>query len=324
MHVYAFMSRGDTSSPSATDRPAAVAGPVSRRASVPSHPAAPQGTISPLLARNVSSGTEPLGAAQLYEREWVPALFDKWAQNTAKLAPAKAGDAALDVACGTGVVARLVAAQTGITGRVTGIDLNPCMLEVARTQSEPQDDLSLGTVEFRQADACNLPFPDASFQVAYCQFGLQFFADRAKALREMRRVLVPEGRVALTVWGAIEKSPGFAILARALERDIGATEAQIVRSAYSFCSPSEMRSMMEAAGFCDVAIATHSELVQFRSVDHFITTCLTGSRLGEAVFKVDQCTRRILIDRVRAGLARYERPDGLCFPVEALLLRARR
>jgi ubiquinone/menaquinone biosynthesis C-methylase UbiE len=276
------------------------------------------------LTFNVLNGNDPLAAAQIYDREWVPALFGKWAQNTAKLAPAKAGEAALDVACGTGVVARLVAAQTGITGRVTGIDLNPCMLEVARMQSALQDDLSLGSVEWRQADACKLPFPDASFQVAYCQFGLQFFADRVQALREMRRILVPKGRVALMVWGTIEKSPGFAILARALERNIGATEAQVVRAAYSLGSPSEMRSMMEAAGFCNVSLATHSESVQFRSVDHFITTCLTGSRLGEAISKVDHCTRRIFIDRVRAGLARYERPDGLCFPVEALLVHAPR
>lgn len=314
MHVFAFMSRGDTSSPSLMDPPAASVPP----------PATLQDADSPLWALSVPNGNDPLGAAQLYDREWVPALFGKWARNTAKLAPAKAGEAALDVACGTGVVARLVAAQTGITGCVTGIDLNPAMLEVARTQPALQADLSLGTVEWRQADACNLPFPDASFQVAYCQFGLQFFADRAKALREVRRILVPKGRVALTVWGAIEKSPGFAILARALERDIGATEAQVVRSAYSLSSPSEMRSMMEAAGFCDVSLATHSEAVQFRSVDHFITTCLTGSRLGEAVSKVDHCTRRTFIDRVRAGLARYERLDGLSFPVEALLVRARR
>jgi hypothetical protein len=80
----------------------------------------------------------------------------------------------------------------------------------------------------------------------------------------MRWRLVPKGRVALTVWGAIEKSPGFAILVRALERDIRATDAQVVRSAYSLSSPSEMRSMMEAAGFCDVSLATHSEPVQFR------------------------------------------------------------
>jgi SAM-dependent methyltransferase len=134
-------------------------------------------------------------AAETYERHMVPAIFGPWAEDLLALAMPAPGERVLDVACGTGVVARLVAQRVAPTGTVVGLDLNPGMLAVARTLPLPQ-----GEIQWREGNVSAMPFPDASFDLALCQQGLQFFPDRPAALREVRRVLEPRGRLALSVW----------------------------------------------------------------------------------------------------------------------------
>ena len=121
-------------------------------------------------------------APEVYERELVPAVFGVWAPILVELAQPRPGERVVDVACGTGIVARIAATSVGPTGAVVGVDLNPGMLSVARSV------VPTGSIQWQEASADKLPFPDGSFNVVYCQLGLQFFADRAAALREMRRV----------------------------------------------------------------------------------------------------------------------------------------
>jgi len=147
-------------------------------------------------------------APEVYERELVPAVFGVWAPIIVDLAQPRPGERVLDVACGTGIVARIAAARVGPTGSVVGVDLNPGMLSVARSVVST-DVRSDGPLHWQEASADKLPFPDGSFDVVYCQLGLQFFANRAAALREMRRVLDAEGRLALMVWQGIHESPGL-------------------------------------------------------------------------------------------------------------------
>jgi ubiquinone/menaquinone biosynthesis C-methylase UbiE len=127
-------------------------------------------------------------APEVYERELVPAVFGPWAPILVELAHPRTGERVVDIACGTGIVARIAAARIGPTGAMAGVDLNPGMLSVARsvaaTNSQPG-----APIQWHEASADKLPFPDGSFDIVYCQLGLQFFADRAAALREMRRVL---------------------------------------------------------------------------------------------------------------------------------------
>ena len=110
------------------------------------------------------------------------------------------------------------------------------MLSVARsataTNSQPG-----APIQWYEASADKLPFPDASFDIVYCQLGLQFFADRAAALREMRRILGPEGRLALMVWRGIGESPGFSAMAEILERNIGQAAAAIMRAPFGLLMP---------------------------------------------------------------------------------------
>ena len=122
-------------------------------------------------------------AAKFYEKCLLPALFTQYAPRVVASADVRAGHRVLDVACGTGVVSREAAAVSGEDALVTGVDISPGMLAVAR-DIRP-------TIDWRLGDAANLPFADAVFDRVVCQFGLMFFPDPGRALGEMLRVLKP-------------------------------------------------------------------------------------------------------------------------------------
>jgi ubiquinone/menaquinone biosynthesis C-methylase UbiE len=142
-------------------------------------------------------------APESYEHHMVPTFFKPWAEELLTRATLQRGERILDVACGTGIVARLAAEQVGSSGYVMGVDLNAGMLEVARAQTPT----SGATVEWREGDANALPCADTTFDVVFCQQGFQFFPEKAVALREMHRVLVPGGRLALSVWRSLPYNP---------------------------------------------------------------------------------------------------------------------
>ena len=133
-------------------------------------------------------------AAEVYEQFFVPALFAEWSAHVLAEASVQAGDNVLDVACGTGVLARAAADLVGRRGQVVGVDLNEGMLAVARAKA-PQ-------IRWHHGAAESLPFDDNSFDRVVSQFGLMFFADQQQALREMQRVVRENGRVAVAVWGS--------------------------------------------------------------------------------------------------------------------------
>ena len=139
-------------------------------------------------------------APDAYERYIVPAFMAAKARELVEMAPVGSGARVLDVACGTGVCTREAARAVGTTGKVVGADLNETMLDMARAVAQRHAGLP---VEWHHADAMALPFPAATFDVGLCQYGLEFFPDRSQGLREIARVLVPGGRLALRVWRAL-------------------------------------------------------------------------------------------------------------------------
>jgi ubiquinone/menaquinone biosynthesis C-methylase UbiE len=261
-------------------------------------------------------------APEVYERELVPAVFGVWAPILVELAQPRPSERVLDVACGTGVVARIAAPRVGPSGTVVGIDLNPGMLSVARSVVSP-DSRSGGQLQWQEASADKLPFPDGSFNVVYCQLGLQFFADRPAALREMRRVLGTEGRLALMVWRGIHESPGFAVLADALQRHVGQAAAAIMRAPFGLSNADELEALVRAAGFQNVAIQQRSGTVRFPSVERFVLSYVAGSPLAGPVSQADDAARAALITDVRNALGKFTSNDELAFPIAAHLLSAR-
>ena len=261
-------------------------------------------------------------APEVYERELVPAVFAEWAPILVELAYPRPGERVVDVACGTGIVARIAAARVGPTGAVVGVDLNPGMLSVAQS-AVLTDSRTCAPLQWQEASADKLPLPAESFDVVYCQLGLQFFSDRAAALREMRRVLGAEGRLALMVWRGIHESPGFAVLAESLERHIGQTAATIMRAPFGLSNAEELATLVRAAGFHDIAIQQRVGAVRFASVERFVLSYVAGSPLAGPVSQANDAARGALVTDAKNALGQYTTNTELVFPIAAHLLSAR-
>jgi SAM-dependent methyltransferase len=257
-------------------------------------------------------------AAQVYERELVPAIFGPWAPQVVALADPAAGERVLDVACGTGVVARLAAERVGPAGRVVGLDLNPGMLVVA--SSLPVSGVPMGWV---QANAGRMPFPDGSFEVVCCQLGLQFFPDRAAALAEMARVLVAGGRLVAMVWRSIDRSPGFAVLAQALDRHVGPAAGAVMRAPFGLGEEEALRGLVVGAGFREVGVDRRAGVVRFGSARELVVAYGAGSPLAGPIGGASPAARAGLLAEVEAALEEWQGPAGLAFPIEALLVSGR-
>lgn len=262
-------------------------------------------------------------AAETYERALVPAVFAAWAPLVVALADPRPGERVLDVACGTGVVARLAAQRVGRSGDVVGLDLNPGMLAVAASSTADEPPTS-APITWREASAMKMPLPDAAFDIVYCQLGLQFFPDRPAALREMYRVLVPDGRLGVMVWRGIEHSPGFGILAAALARHVSAEAAGIMRAPFALGDADGLRGLIAAAGFRDITIRPVPGTVRFPSVTRFVQDYVAGSPLASHVAKASDEARAALVSEVAAALKSELVAREITFPIAAHLASAKK
>lgn len=167
------------------------------------------------------------------------------------------------MACGTGIVARRIALRVGSQGMVIGLDLNPNMLSMARVAAE-RDGL---VIEWYTGQAEQLPFPDGSFDLILCQFGLMFFTDRHIALMEMHRVLRTGGRVGLSVWQGLDRHPFYQTLHDASRRRLGKSSVQDV---FSLSDSVELHRLLTDAGFQHVEIEPMSITAVFPNPEEFL------------------------------------------------------
>ena len=259
-------------------------------------------------------------SAEAYERYLVPLLFAPGAQYLVELAAPGPGERVLDVACGTGIVARRAVARVGSGGKVVGVDINEGMLEVARKVSTDVHP----AIEWQQGDATDMPLPDRAFDVVLCQQGLQFFPDRPAALGEMHRVLVQNGRLALSVLRSIEHNPGYRLLAEALERHVGPDAGAMMRSPFPSLSADELRDLLTGAGFREVRIFLGVGPVRYPSVEEFLRWEGASSPLAGPIGALRDDVREALIKDVGEALHTYTDDEGIVFPTETYLAAARR
>jgi SAM-dependent methyltransferase len=262
-------------------------------------------------------------AAETYEQALVPAVFAPWAPLVVALADPQPGDRVLDIACGTGVVTRLAAQQVKRTGKVTGLDLNPGMLAFAASLTA-SDAPTNAPITWLEASATHMPLPDAVYDIAYCQLGLQFFPDRPAAIREMYRVLVSSGRLGLMVWQGIHDAPGFEALAVALARSVSSEAAGIMRAPFALADAEQLRILVAEGGFRDITIQSVAGTVRFPSISHFVQDYVRGSPLAGHVSEISDESRAALISEVGDALAAYVTEDGLTFPIKAHLASAKK
>lgn len=242
-------------------------------------------------------------AAWAYEEHLVPAFFVPCADQLLDLAAPRTGERVLDLACGTGVVARRARPAVGSTGSVVAVDLNEGMLEVAR-DVDPE-------VDWRQGDAAAIPLADGSVDLVCCQQGLQFCADQPQVLREMHRVLAPGGRAAVAVWRELDQQPVFARLVDVLDRHVGAEAAGMMRGPFAGPGRSELRALANGAGFHDCQVRIGVVVARFGSTLEFLRHEVASTPLAEPVGELDDDRRAALVDGVEEALADFVDDEGL-------------
>ena len=255
-------------------------------------------------------------AAELYQRYLVPGITAKWAKDLVDRARLRVGEDVLDVACGTGVVARLAASKV-TPGRVTGLDLNAGMLAVARgvlNEGAP--------VNWLEGSALDLPFPSGHFDAVLCQLGLQFFPDQPRALREMRRVVRERGRIAVSVYSPIERTPGANAFVSALDEVLGPEASRIKRGEHSFASPAQLEKLLDDAGFGTVDVQTVVQTIAFPSVRDYVRFQLLATPMTILLKDKTEPERQAIISSVASRTATLSTPTMLeggkfTFPQEA-------
>jgi len=256
--------------------------------------------------------------AEAYERHMVPGMFLHWAQMLVKLAAPRLGEQVLDVACGTGVGARIAASAVSPTGRVVALDVDPGVIDFARHSEQN----AAHPIAWHCASAMAMPFDAGTFDLCLCLQGLQFFPDRAEGFREMRRVLKDSGRLVASIWGPIECNEGHRAVVQALER--GGVDASSARRACSFANTEDIRQAAASAGFSDTDLRSVDGVSQFASIQSFLDGMTTGSpSTRHAVALLSEEGRTRFSDDVREMLEPYVVNGVLAYPMRTHVLLAR-
>ena len=258
-------------------------------------------------------------AAKRYDRCVAHYILGPWAPLLVETAGIVPGECVLDVACGTGVVTRIAAERTGITGKVVGLDLNPDMIAVAQALPPPAG----ATIEWLTRSALDLGLEDAFFDAVLCQQGLQFFPDKLTALREMRRVLRSGGRLALSVWSSIGHYNSA--VGKALEQFIGRDTAQRFWASRQAPSKDELLGLAIDAGFSDAQISLARLDIRLPQLDQFAIQHLAATPVASAIAAAGAETRGMIGASVMHQLERYADTEGtVSYPEETYVLTASR
>lgn len=224
--------------------------------------------------------------------------------------------AILELACGTGIVTRALALMT--PAPIVATDLNAAMLDYARKWVDfPQ-------ISWREADAQALPFGDATFDVAVCQFGVMFFPDRVLAHRQVRRVLREDGRYLFNVWDGLDNNPAVAELHAAVTACFPTDPPLfIARTPYGYGDPARVRADAVSAGFTHVQLETISHQMQTTAADLAIGFC-QGSPLRNEILARDPDGLSRVTEAVETALASQFGNGTFSAPFQAHLVTARR
>jgi SAM-dependent methyltransferase len=270
----------------------------------------------------MSDGQPAPNPALVYEEYFVPAMFERWVPLLLERGTPQAGEAVLDVACGTGVVARAVAPRVGSEGRVVGLDMSGPMLEVARSLPDPDG----APIEWVQADATELP--EGPFDLVLCQQGLQFVPDPVEALRAMRQVMASDGRAVITVWRDLPSHTVFDALCRSEARHLDA-DIELLARPFLFGDADRLQRVCDEAGLRSVEVSEETVEARYVSPDRFVTLFVLGAAaVLPQLAELDDDGRAELVAQVKQDiepvLEAHTEGDEVVFPTHAHVITARR
>lgn len=244
---------------------------------------------------------QPETTPETYEERLVPHLFGPWARRIAAGLPLRDGQRILDVACGTGVLARAIAARSGAGPSITGLDINPDMLAVA-ARLAPR-------IEWCHGDVAALPFDDRSFDAVACQFGLMLFDDPVAALEEMWRVLSPGGSLVVAVFDRLERNAAYAEMIPVYRERAGASVGDTLRMPFSLGDTKHLSALIADASSAPVTVRTEAVSISFADVRQMVMADVKGWFPFAGIDLDDDLIEAVVADAGKA-LARFITAKG--------------
>lgn len=255
-------------------------------------------------------------APENYERFFVPAIGGPLANDLIAEAGLRAGERVLDVACGTGIVARLAAERVGRSGMVGGVDINAGMLGVARSVSAPAG----AAIKWYESSAESIPLPKESFDVVLCQLGLMFMLDKGAAVSEMHRVLVPDGRALVSV---PTPTAFFNVFEEGLARHLPAG-AVFVSQVFSLDDSAQIEALFRDAGFREVTIRRYTRALRLPSPRDFLWQYIQSTPLVGLIADAGDDVLGALEHDVVTGWQAWLEGDGLSYEQTMIATTARK
>jgi ubiquinone/menaquinone biosynthesis C-methylase UbiE len=252
-------------------------------------------------------------AAEKYER-FVASWFSSWATDLVERASLQPGWQILDVACGTGIVTRAAGPVIGPTGTIVASDLNEDMLTEARRHA-----VAGAPVQWRQADAADLPFDDETFDALLCQQGLQFVPANSEAVAEMRRVLRPGGVAAVSVWRSAEHNPYISALADGLSLHLSPDAGQTMLAPCGLGDRDVLSGLFVEAGFSSVDVHTVTLEREPMDAAEAIGGNLAALPIAEQIQAMGPDAHTRMIDDIVDSLADYVSNGELTSPNSAYI-----
>lgn len=257
---------------------------------------------------------------ETYEECIVSTWMEDWSPDLIEAGQIGPNQRVLDVACGTGILARKAGGLVGPGGRFACIDLNDGMLRVGCRYVKQT---GATEVEWHHCDVTKMPFSNAEFDTVLCQQGLQFFPDKLAALQEIKRVLVPHGTLALSVWGRPEKSPHVIVICDVLTKFFGPDSTQMFKVACSLSSPDLLSKLIQEAGFSDICIRTDVKIARHPSFTRFLPAYFSIFPVASLISELPDDERDRMFHLIEKGLAPWIENGALAVPTENHILTAK-
>jgi ubiquinone/menaquinone biosynthesis C-methylase UbiE len=256
---------------------------------------------------------------ETYERYIVPTWMTDWTSDLINAGGVGPKNRVLDVACGTGIVARKAAEIVGPGGRIVGVDLNKGMLRVARRCAEQE---GATAIEWYHSDISSMPFSSGEFDTILCQQGLQFFPDKVAALQEMKRVLAPQGTLALSVWGRPEMCPHVIVICDVFTEYFGEDSTTIFRVASSLSDPRVLQNLVQDAGFSNIHIRSGVKIARHPLLAEFLPAYFSVFPIAEQIAAMPEEERTRMFRCIETKLETWRETEGLAVPTENCILTA--
>jgi len=256
---------------------------------------------------------------EAYDRYLGPMFFQPYAEDLATRFEVKEHSSVLELACGTGILTRVLRTRLPAKAKLTATDLNEPMFRNAANKLREGE-----AVHWLQADACSLPFGNSMFDAVVCQFGIMFVPDKAMAAREARRVLKPGGLFLFNVWDAMEHNELARLTHETIARFFDKDPPAFYQVPFGYHDQDEIRRVLEQAGFREIQIEVVAKVGKAGRAEDAATGLVQGNPVATAIIERDPALLPVITQAVAKAITGRFGAMDIRAPMRAIVVQARR